>query len=712
MKEITLKIEGMSCSACQNRIEKYLNKQEGIKAEVNLVMASAKILYDEKKVSLKEIDNYIEQIGYKSLGPLKNFEEKKDNSKIFLIIFSIYLIFYLLISNITMHYLQNEIYGIILFVISIPYFFYGYDILLSGIKKLIHKSFNMDTLVTIGVLTSFLYSTVILVFNLLNKSITNNYYFESSIMILYFIKLGRYIDKNAKGKTKEAIKELVQITPKTALIKKSDEVIETTIDEVKKGDILICKPGMKIAVDGIITKGITHINESFITGESIPSKKQVSDNVITGSINIDGYIEYKALRIGPDSSISEIIKLVNESILKKAPIGKLADKVSGYFVPIIILIAILTFTFSIILGNSLNDSITSFISVLVISCPCALGLATPLAMVASIGNCAKHGILIKTSEILENANKIDTIIFDKTGTLTNGKLSISKIYTYSNYKEKDILEKVASLEHLSTHPIASAFKDYYNKKIIVKEFKNIEGIGIKGVHNKKEIYIGNNKLFSKLKIKNEHMDDENKLLAKGNSILYVIEERKVIALIGVCDIIRDNAKDTIQKLKNLKKDIVLLSGDSKEVANLIGKELNIDMIKSSLIPQEKSNFLNEMKKNHKVMMVGDGINDSLALINSDVGVSIKSGTDIAGDSADVILMNDDLSKIITLINISKKTITIIKQNLFWAFFYNLCMIPIAMGLLKPIGISINPVLSSIAMTISSLSVVLNSLRLK
>ncbi len=712
MKEITLKIEGMSCSACQNRIEKYLNKQEGIKAEVNLVMASAKILYDEKKVSLKEIDNYIEQIGYKSLGPLKNFEEKKDNSKIFLIIFSIYLIFYLLISNITMHYLQNEIYGIILFVISIPYFFYGYDILLSGIKKLIHKSFNMDTLVTIGVLTSFLYSTVILVFNLLNKSITNNYYFESSIMILYFIKLGRYIDKNAKGKTKEAIKELVQITPKTALIKKSDEVIETTIDEVKKGDILICKPGMKIAVDGIITKGITHINESFITGESIPSKKQVSDNVIAGSINIDGYIEYKALRIGPDSSISEIIKLVNESILKKAPIGKLADKVSGYFVPIIILIAILTFTFSIILGNSLNDSITSFISVLVISCPCALGLATPLAMVASIGNCAKHGILIKTSEILENANKIDTIIFDKTGTLTNGKLSISKIYTYSNYKEKDILEKVASLEHLSTHPIASAFKDYYNKKIIVKEFKNIEGSGIKGVHNKKEIYIGNNKLFSKLKIKNEYMDDENKLLAKGNSILYVIEERKVIALIGVCDIIRDNAKDTIQKLKNLKKDIVLLSGDNKEVANLIGKELNIDMIKSSLIPQEKSNFLNEMKKNHKVMMVGDGINDSLALINSDVGVSIKSGTDIAGDSADVILMNDDLSKIITLINISKKTITIIKQNLFWAFFYNLCMIPIAIGLLKPIGISINPVLSSIAMTISSLSVVLNSLRLK
>ena len=712
MKEITLKIEGMSCSACQNRIEKYLNKQEGIKAEVNLVMASAKILYDEKKVSLKEIDNYIEQIGYKSLGPLKNFEEKKDNSKIFLIIFSIYLIFYLLISNITMHYLQNEIYGIILFVISIPYFFYGYDILLSGIKKLIHKSFNMDTLVTIGVLTNFLYSTVILVFNLLNKSITNNYYFESSIMILYFIKLGRYIDKNAKGKTKEAIKELVQITPKTALIKKSDEVIETTIDEVKKGDILICKPGMKIAVDGIITKGITHINESFITGESIPSKKQVSDNVIAGSINIDGYIEYKALRIGPDSSISEIIKLVNESILKKAPIGKLADKVSGYFVPIIILIAILTFTFSIILGNSLNDSITSFISVLVISCPCALGLATPLAMVASIGNCAKHGILIKTSEILENANKIDTIIFDKTGTLTNGKLSISKIYTYSNYKEKDILEKVASLEHLSTHPIASAFKDYYNKKIIVKEFKNIEGIGIKGVHNKKEIYIGNNKLFSKLKIKNEYMDDENKLLAKGNSILYVIEERKVIALIGVCDIIRDNAKDTIQKLKNLKKNIVLLSGDNKEVANLIGKELNIDMIKSSLIPQEKSNFLNEMKKNHKVMMVGDGINDSLALINSDVGVSIKSGTDIAGDSADVILMNDDLSKIITLINISKKTITIIKQNLFWAFFYNLCMIPIAMGLLKPIGISINPVLSSIAMTISSLSVVLNSLRLK
>ena len=520
MKKVILKIDGMSCSACQNRVEKYLNKQDGVKASVNLVMAQALIEYDDEKVSIEDLERFVEESGYKSLGVYnEEIEEKKDNTKYYLIIlaFVVVLLMYTSMSHMIglpiipfLHMVKHPInYGVSLLILTIPFIIFGFDIIKSGNNKILHKNPNMDSLVTIGVITSFIYSLVNLILIILgNKTLVEQLYFESSAMIIYFIKLGRYIDQNAKEKTKEAIKELVQITPQSAIIKTKSGEKEVTIDEVKKGDILICKPGMKVAVDGVIVNGETHLDETFITGESIPSKKCKNDKVIAGSINLDGYIEYKAERIGPDSTISEIVRLVVESTSTKAPIQKLADKVSGVFVPSIFIIAILTLIFYLILGKPLNESIISFVTVLVVACPCALGLATPLAIVVSTGRSAKEGILIKTSEILENANRVDTIVFDKTGTLTNGTLRISKMNNYSKYKDNELLNIVSSIENNSTHPIAHAFKEYYDSKIKADNFKNIEGIGLYGIINKKELYIGNNKLFKKLNIKNSREKDE------------------------------------------------------------------------------------------------------------------------------------------------------------------------------------------------------------
>ena len=723
MKQVILKIDGMSCSACQNRVEKYLNKQDGVSASVNLVMAQAFIEYDEEKVSLSDIERFISESGYKSLGIYNEKEEEKvDNTKYYLVIFGILILFIFYISMANMFHFpivslldmeKNLVsYGVTLFIITIPFLVYGFDIMKRGIKNIFHRSPNMDSLVTIGVLASFIYSVIELVLVILGDNGIHHFYFESSAMIIYFIKLGRFIDKNSKEKTKEAIKELVQITPQTALIKSKNSVREITIDEVKKGDILVCKAGMKFAVDGVITKGTAHIDESFITGESIPSKKEVNNSVVAGSINMDGYIEYKAKKIGPESTISEIVRLVMQSIHTKAPMSRFADTISGYFVPGIILIAVITFLIYLVLGYNFNESIISFVTVLVIACPCALGLATPLAVVVSVGESVKRGILIKSSEILENAYKVDTIIFDKTGTLTYGTPKISKIINYSKLSDKEIFKIVSILEHNSAHPIATAFIKYYDKNINVDKFETINGMGISGIINKNKYYVGNSKLLKKLNIDNKSTEEE-KLSQEGNSILYVVKNKEILSLIGVNDITRTNAKDTIKDLIKLNKNVIMLSGDNEPTANIIAKELGIKNVIANVMPKEKKETLSKLKaEGHKVMMVGDGINDAPSLANSDIGVSLSGATDIAGDSADIILIQDDLSKIVTLFDISKRTIKIIKENLFWAFIYNILMIPIAIGLLKPLGIMISPMVASIAMTISSLTVVLNSLRLK
>lgn len=728
MKKIILKIDGMTCSACSSSLEKYLLKQDGINdALVNLVMSSASISYEDN-ISIDDLNRFVSEAGFKSLGIYDEQEKKDDNKNIYFIVNGLLalLVLYISMSHMVhlpvipfLHMTNHPInYSVCLFIFSIYFIYFGWDIIISGIKNIKYKSPNMDTLVTLGVVSSFIFSTfnMIMILNG-NNEYVENLYFESVCIILYLIKFGRYIDGISKEKTKDAIKGLVTITPKSAILFKNNKEKEVTIDEVKKGDILIVKPGNRFAVDGSIIKGNAHVDESFISGESLPVKKGIDDKVVAGSINLDGEVLYKAENIGRDSTISEIVRLVVEATNTKAPIARIADKVSGIFVPIVIVLAVITLLVHLILGFSFNESIVYFVTVLVCACPCALGLATPLAIVVSEGLCAKNGILVKKSDILENANKIDVIVFDKTGTLTYGNLRISKIINNSDYTNNDLMEIVSSLENKSTHPIASAFNNYATenklKSLNVDEFKNIAGIGLKGIINENEYLIGNNKILQKYKIDNNIDKEEKELSLDGNSIVYVVENKKVIALIGVKDIIRNNAQNVINKLKQINKRIIMLTGDNETIANIIAKSIGIKEIIANVSPKDKSNKIKELKnKGLKVMMVGDGINDAPSLSISDIGVSLNSAIDIAADSADVILMRNDLNSIYNLFDISKKTLSNIKGNLFWAFFYNICMIPLASGLLEFANITMNPMIAGLSMTLSSFTVIINVLRLK
>ena len=731
MKKLILSIDGMTCSACSNGLEKYLNKQNGIfDASVNLVMANATVTYDEKILNQEKIEKHIKQAGFESLGVFKEFNIEKNNKKekkqfIIFTILAIILMYIAMghmirlpaISFLDQHH--NPInYTLSLLVLTIAFLIYGHDILKNGYKNLIHKIPNMDTLVAIGVISSFAYSLygMYMIFKG-NYQFVMNLYFESAAIIIYFVKLGRYIDGISKDKTKEAIQKLVEITPNQAIIEVDGVQKSVTLDEIKKGNVVISKAGDKIAVDGEIIEGNTHLDESFITGESKPIEKGVGEKVIAGSLNYDGFIKYKAERIGKESTVSEIVKLVVEASNTKAPIAKIADKISGYFVPAVIIIAILTFIVYLILGYDLGTALSTFVTVLVVACPCSLGLATPLAIVVSEGICASNGILVKKSEILENASKINTIVFDKTGTLTYGKLKISKIHNYSKLSEEKLMKLAGSVEEKSTHPIGKAFESYMQEnkieKLEVEDMQNIAGYGIVGTINNEKIILGNRKIIEKFAIENNHLEDEKVLSFDGNSIIYVANEKEILALIGVNDIVRENAKDVIKEIKEHNIKTIMLTGDNNETAQKIGEELGITEVISNVLPSQKSETIKELKeKGNKVMMCGDGINDSPALTNADIGVSVKSGTDIAMDSSDVILTKNDLNSVLKLIKISEKTIRNIKQNLFWAFFYNCLMIPVAIGIFKPIGISINPMFASFAMVFSSLTVILNTLRLK
>ena len=734
MKKVLLKIDGMTCSACSSGLEKYLNKQDGIKqASVNLIMNNANIEYDDKKLTLEQIEKFVEKAGFSSLG-IDNFEKKekkKTNEKYKLISITIIsmLVLYISMSHMVglpvipflnmMTYPIN--YAISLFVLTTIVLILGKDIIKNGYKNLIHKTPNMDTLVMIGVLASYIYSIYGTIQILKGHIIhVESLYYESAAIVIFFIEIGRFVENKNKDKTKEALQQLMSITPNNAVIMRDGQEVTVTLDEIKKGDIVICKPGEKIAVDGEVVEGTTHINEAFITGESVPIKREAGAKVIAGSINFEGTIKYKAEKIGKESTVSEIVRLVTQATSTKAPIAKIADTISGYFVPVVLVIAMIAFILWFIISKNVATAINIFVSILVVACPCSLGLATPLAIVIASGNASKKGILLKNSETLENAHKVKTICFDKTGTLTKGELNISKIYNYSNIEEKEILKKVASIENKSEHPIARAIvKKAQEEKIDledIKEFKAIPGFGVEGITlNGDKYLIGNKKLMIENNIKmntNINNNDEHILVNQGNSILFVALNDNLIALIGVKDILKENVINVMQKLKNKNINIVMLTGDNEKTAEIIAKEIGIDKVISNVTPKEKSEQIKKLKENGLVMMCGDGINDSVSLVTADIGVSVSSGTDIAMDSSQVILMNDNLEKIDDLIEISKKTMRNIKQNLFWAFFYNICMIPIACGILQPLGITMNPMIAAFAMTISSLTVVLNALRLQ
>ena len=615
-----------------------------------------------------------------------------------------------------MHHPVN--YAIALLVLTVIVIILGRDILKNGYKNLIHKTPNMDTLVMIGVLASFIYSiygTIQILKG--NTQYVENLYYESAAIVIFFIEIGRYIENKNKDKTKEALKQLMTITPNNATILKDGQEVKVTLDEIKKGDIVICKPGEKIAVDGEVVQGTTHINESFITGESVPVKREVGSKVIAGSINYEGTIQYRAEKIGKESTVSEIVKLVAQATSTKAPIAKIADKISGYFVPTVLVIAIIIFGIWLIISKDFSVAINIFVSILVVACPCSLGLATPLAIVIASGNASRKGILVKSSETLENAHKVKTICFDKTGTLTKGTLTVSRMYNYSNKDEKELLKDIASLENKSEHPIARAIVNKAQEDNIrlidVKDSKAIPGFGIEGkTADEKHYLIGNKKLMLENNVELTNSEDEQKLISDGNSILFVSLNKKLVALLGVSDVIKENVPQVITELKSKNIDVVMLTGDNEKTANVIANQIGITNVVANVTPKEKAETINKLKEKGLVMMCGDGINDSVSLVTANIGVSVSSGTDIARDSAQVVIINDNLERINDLLDISSKTVRNIKQNLFWAFFYNVCMIPIAAGILQPLGITLNPMIAAFSMTISSLTVVLNALRLR
>ena len=731
MKKVLLKIDGMTCSACSSGLEKYLNKQDGIKtAAVNLVMNNANIEYDEKKLTLEQVEKFVEKAGFTSLG-IDNFEKeekKKSNEKYKLIEISVIsiLILYISMSHMVglpvipfLNMMTHPInYAISLLILTTIVILFGKDIIKNGYKNLIHKTPNMDTLVMIGVLASYVYSIYGTIRILQGHTMyVEKLYYESAAIVIFFIKIGKFVENKNKDKTKEALQELMTITPNNATIIREGKEVVVTLDEIQKGDIVICKPGEKIAVDGEIIDGVTHINEAFITGESKPAKREIGSKVIAGSINYEGTIKYKAEKIGKESTVSEIVRLVANATATKAPIAKIADKISGYFVPVVLVISIIAFVLWLIISKDIALAINIFVSILVVACPCSLGLATPLAIVIASGNASRKGILVKTSEALENFHKAKTICFDKTGTLTKGTLSISKIYNYSNLEEKELLKNIASIEKKSEHPIARAIVNKVVEEKIefedLKEFKAIAGFGVEAIMQNDDKYlIGNRKLMTENGVIIPNEQDEQQLVNDGNSILFVSLNNKLVALIGVKDILKDNIENVIKELKDKNINVVMLTGDNEKTAEIVAKQIGIEKVISNVTPKEKAKKIKELKKDGIVIMCGDGINDSISLVTADIGVSISSGTDIAMDSASVILMNDNIEKINELIEISEKTIKNIKQNLFWAFFYNAICIPVAAGVFITLtGWQMSPMLGAAAMSLSSFFVCMNALRL-
>ena len=579
MKRIMLSIDGMTCSACSNGLEKYLNKQKGIlEATVNLVMSSASIKYDEKIIKLEDLDRFVKEAGFKSLGKYKlNADEKKNKREtIRVILVSLFSIICITLSLLSMNHkgfmklIDNYAlaFTMVICFLSTVVILLSIGIIKNGIKNALHKTPNMDTLVTIGVLTSYFYSIYRIILNLFGNGsgiIYHGLYFESATMIMFFVNVGKFIEKININKTKSAIQNLVTITPKNATIIANDDEKEVTIDEVKKGDILICRPGGRVAVDGEIIEGETHIDESFITGESIPVKKTTGMKVVAGGINYDGTIKYKAERIGKDSTVSEIVKMVSEASNSKIPIGKLADKICGIFVPIVIAISILTFICWLIISKDIEISINYLVSVLVVACPCSLGLATPLAIVVASGIASQIGILIKKSEVIETAYKVKTIFLDKTGTLTKGKLRVSKYYNYSDIEDSELLKYIASIEKKSEHPIAKAIVEYAkeNKAMMVacKSFKVIQGYGVYAQINNDEFYIGNKKIVDEYAkdSKENAIKDASVLSENGNSLIFVVRNGEVVSLLGVRDSIREESKELIAKLNENKINNVMLT---------------------------------------------------------------------------------------------------------------------------------------------------------
>ena len=733
----TYKIDGMVCASCAQTVEKGVSKLSGIKkCNVNLASERMQVAYDSSKLSDKKIIKAVQDSGYgakladdinqktynsEMLTKHKQLIRRRNNL-IFAAIFSIAL-FYLSMGNnlawpLPNILLMNEhlyFVSLIELLLTIPVLWFGRSFLITGGKALIKGHPNMNSLILIGSGAAFLYS-LINTFILLIAHKSNPLYYDASAMILTLIMLGKYFEALSKRKTNTALTSLLQLVPEKALKVNDDGTTVTVpVDKVQIGDVLLVRSGQTIPIDGKVIDGKTTVDESMLTGESVPVEKSNGDFVTGGSTNQNGQIKYVVTKIGKDTVLSKIVDLVNDAQGSKAPIETLADKVSGIFVPVIIVIAIIGGILWLLFSHSLSLSLRIFVSVLVIACPCALGLATPTALMVGTGKGAHGGILFKDGTALEELSKINTLIFDKTGTVTNGKLTITGIDSFSNLTQEQLLQLSASLEKYSNHPLASAILDKNNEKLFeVNDFKTIPGLGLSGLINEKRYFVGNKKFMMHEQIDLKSLDSSiSKYQANGNTLVYIADDTDILGLIALKDELKYDSKSSINQLKKLNYNIVLLTGDNDQTAKLIANQLGIKDVYSNVLPETKAQIVKKIQgTTNKVAMVGDGINDAPALAQANLGIAIGNGTDVAIDAADIILMNSHLSSLVTAVKLSSKTMLNIKENLFWAFFYNVIGIPIALGFLTIFGGPLlNPMIAAAAMGFSSVTVVLNALRL-
>ncbi|MCX6737066.1 MAG: heavy metal translocating P-type ATPase [Candidatus Parcubacteria bacterium] len=736
MKKTILKVSGMHCASCVANIENALKKEEGVKsAIVNFVSEKLYLEFDPIKISMDKILKIVENLGYKITTEtdekgthdhhkeVKAQEINKLKKRFILALLFSLPILYMAISEMLELSIPEifENYGIIIqFVLTTVVIVSCFNIWISGFKNLLRLKPNMDSLIFISTAVAYFYSLAISILMFSGITIEVYLYYESAALILVFISLGKYLEAITKGKTSEAIKKLIGLQPKEATVIRDNEEIKIPISEVKVGDIILVKPGEKIPVDGIVIDGYSAVDEKMITGESIPVEKKEGDEVIGATINQTGVLKFKVVRVGKDTMLAQIIKIVEQAMGSKAPIQLLADKVSFYFVPSVIVIAILSFATWFLLGQSLVFALTVFVTVLIIACPCVLGLATPTAVMMGTGLAAKNGILIKSGKALEIAKNVNIVIFDKTGTLTRGEPSVTDIVQIEDEIDKNsILQIAASIEKNSEHPLAQAIVNKAKEENInlseVKNFQAIPGHGVIAGWENKKILFGTRKLMIDNQI-NPNLIEEKMIVLEdqGKTVMILAQDKEIIGLIAVADTLKDYSKEAVRILHKMGKKVVMITGDNKRVGQAIALQVGIDRVLAEVLPQEKSAEIKKLQSEGNIVaMVGDGINDAPALAQSDLGIALGSGTDVAMETGEIILIKDDLRDVITAIDLSKYTLNKIKQNLFFFFFYNIIGIPIAAGILYPFtGWLLNPTIAAAAMALSSVSVISNSLLMK
>ncbi len=730
-----LKIVGMDNPHCVSTVAGGLSRLPGIIAKELLVTEKATIEYNPSEISPQKIKQAIADLGYKPLeanasvdaekqARQKEIKELKMRTMV-AIIFSLPLLFIAMLApffGIPLPEFIEENITLIELILATPVIVAGSIFYSRGLLALWKtKTATMDTLVAVGTGTAYIYSIVISIFIWagIEGYGAENLYYEVAALLIAFILLGKYLEAIAKGKTSEAIKKLIGLQAKTALVLRGKKEVEILIEQVQAGDILIVKPGQKIPVDGIIINGYSAVDESMITGESIPAEKKKRDKVIGATINKTGTFTFRATKVGSDTALAQIIKLVEEAQGSKAPIQKLADKVSAYFVPIVIVIAIAAFLIWSFVGAEFSFALTAFVAVLIIACPCALGLATPTAIMVGTGKGAEHGILIKSAESLQKAQQIDSIVFDKTGTLTKGKPEVTDLIAKNKHAQKELLQLAAIAEKRSEHPLGEAIvKEAKKQKLALPDpthFKALTGRGLEAKHQGKLLYLGNRKLMKEKNISIALLEKElQQLENEGKTAMILAVNRKIAGIIAVADTVKEHSAEAVRHLQELGKEVAMITGDNERTAKAIARQVGIKRVFAEVLPEEKASKVKQLQKEKKkVAAVGDGINDAPMLAQADIGIAIGSGTDVAIESAGIVLIKEDLRDVANAMELSRYTMRKIRQNLFWAFIYNSAGIPLAAGVLYPFtGWLLSPVIAGAAMAFSSVSVLSNSLLMK